>query len=132
MTNSQKCSHFWLGRFTTEQHALDYFAEVWDDNDEDREYTPLSAFAHDQGEKWYDHDYLEYVFSVDTVSVSALLTGLSYADQYHDQVCQRATETRLTRCNVAVLIEESQIERPRSAQGGEYALHYLGTITYRV
>ena len=58
--NHLKISHFWVGRFPSEQSAADYFAEVWDEDDEDREHTPLSAFARDQGEKWYDHDFLEY------------------------------------------------------------------------
>jgi hypothetical protein len=41
-------SHFWVGHFPDALVAA-YFAEVWDDDDEDREHTPLSAFARDQG-----------------------------------------------------------------------------------
>src|SRR5262249_50300789 len=64
-------SHFWVGRFT-EAKAADYFTEVWDENDEDREHTPLSAFARDQGVKWYDHDFIEYGFNEGARSIEEL------------------------------------------------------------
>jgi hypothetical protein len=55
-------SHFWVGRLP-ESLASTYLEEVYDEDDEDLDHTPLSAFARDQGEKWYDHDFLEYGFS---------------------------------------------------------------------
>jgi catechol-2,3-dioxygenase len=42
LRKSQRC-HFWLGRFPNEQRVAEYFAEVWDESDEDREHTPGPA-----------------------------------------------------------------------------------------
>jgi hypothetical protein len=39
--------HFWVGRFA-KMIADEYFAETYDENDEDFERTPLSQFARDQ------------------------------------------------------------------------------------
>lgn len=49
-------SQFWVGD-VPEIIAGGYFVEKYD---EDRDSTPVSEFAKDQGVTWYDHDFLEY------------------------------------------------------------------------
>jgi hypothetical protein len=123
-------SHFWVGRFP-KALAETYFAEVYPD-DEDRERTPLSAFARDQGEGFYDHDFLEYGFSSRPKPVEKLVEGYSYSDQWGAELARRAAEAGLTGVNWFAFISEGEIERPRSVQGDGYWYHYLGTITYRI
>jgi hypothetical protein len=125
-------AHFWLGHFPDGSRVGDYFTEVWNENDGDREHTPLSEFARDQQKKWYDHDYLEYGFNPDASSIQELVTGYSYHDQYKDELAARAAKLGLAGINMFVFIEESQIAHPRSIAGEGYTLHYVGTITYRI
>ena len=125
-------SHFWIGHFPSLQRVADYFAEVYDDDDEDREDTPLSAFARDQGASWYDHDFLEYGFGEECASVEELVAGYSYHEQWQDELARRAAQAGLTGLNMFVFINQDQIESPRSVRGDDYALEYLGTITYRI
>jgi hypothetical protein len=125
-------AHFWVGRFLNGKQVADYFAEVWNEEDEDREYTPLSAFARDQGKKWYDHDFLEYGFSDVVKPIKELAVGHSYSDQWAAELDRRTLATGMGECNMFVFIEEDQIPEPRSVEGDDYSLHYLGTITFRI
>lgn len=125
-------SHFWLGHFASEKRVADYLVEVYDEEDEDREHTPLSQFACDQGETWYDHDFLEHGFQENAPSVEDLVDGYSYSEQWSAELARRAAEGGLTQVNTLVFISEDQIQKPRSAEGDGYRLHYLGTITYRI
>ena len=124
-------SHFWVGHFP-EAMTFTYFDEVYDEDDEARDHTPLSLFARDQGEKWYDHDFLEYGFSDTAASVEELVAGYSYSDQWGSELARRASESGLTGINWFAFISEREIERPRSVQGDGYWYHYLGTITYHI
>jgi hypothetical protein len=121
-------SHFWAGCFP-EELASTYFAEVYG---VDRDETPLSAFASDQGERFYDHDFLEYGFSDAAGSVEELVTGYSYSDQWGAEFARRVAEAGLSGVNWFAFISEGKIDRPRSVRGDGYWYHYLGTITYRI
>jgi Immunity protein 22 len=124
-------SHFWVGNFLADR-AEAYFAEIWDETDEDRNHTPLSEFARDQDVKWYDHDCIEYGQDDQAQSIQDLVDGYSYSDQWADEVERRIIAAGLQDINFLVLIGEEQIAQPRSIQGDSYWLHYLGTIRYRI
>jgi hypothetical protein len=119
-------SHFWVGSFPRDVAAV-YFEEAYDRNEDD----PLSAFARDQGVTWYDHDQLEYGWGT-AGTVRELVAGYSYSDQWADELARRVADAGLTGINFFVFISSDEIERPRSAQGDGYWLHYLGTIEYRI
>lgn len=125
-------SHFWLGHFPSGERVAAYFTEVYDDEDENREHTPLSEFARDQGESWYDHDCLEYGFNPSTSSVEELVTGYSYHEQYAPELTQRAAQLGLGSVNMFVFINESEIAQPQSVEADDYWLRYVGTMTYRI
>ena len=125
-------SHFWVGRFSSMQQLAGYFAEVYDDEDEDREQTPLSGFARDMGETWYDHDFLEYAYGEACATVEELADGYSYHEQWAAELARRTTDAGLTGVNTIVFISRDQIEHPRSIEGDGYVLHYLGTIGYLI
>ena len=130
MRESQS-SHFWVGNFPQER-AANYFTEIWDENDEDREHTPLSAFARDQGIMWYDHDFIEYGFEEGAGSVEKLVKGYSYSEQWGFELARRAAAAGLSGVNLFVFINEEEIEKPRSVKGEDWWLQYLGTIEYRI
>lgn len=125
-------SHFWLGQFPNEERVAEYVAEVYDDDDEDREHTPLSQFARDQGEPWYDHDFMEHGFEENAKSVEDLVNGYSYYEQWSAELARRAAEAGLTKVNMLLFISKDEIEKPRSVEGDGYNLHYMGTIEYRI
>lgn len=125
-------SHFWLGHFPDEKRVAEYVAEVYDDDDEDREHTPLSQFARDQGEMWYDHDSMEHGFEENAKSVEDLVNGYSYHEQWSAELARRASEAGLTQVNMLLFIDKDQIDKARSVEGDGYILHYMGTIEYRI
>jgi hypothetical protein len=129
---NSETSHFWLGRFVSEKALARYLVEVYDEDDVDREHTPLSEFARDQGEKWYDHDFMEHGYRPEASSVEELVAGHSYSEQWAAELARRATEAGLVGDNMVVSISQDQIDAPRSVKGDGYWLHYLGTIRYRI
>lgn len=130
MVRDAETSHFWLGYFPNPAAGAAYFAEVWDAEDEDREHTPLSAFARDQGETWYDHDFMEHGYSETEVSLPELVEGHSYSEQWAEELIRRAGAAGLEGVNTLVFISQEEIREPRSVQGDGYWLHYLGTLQY--
>jgi hypothetical protein len=124
-------SHFWIGRFPSIERLAEYFAETYDDDDEG-DATPISQFAQDQDETWYDHDYLEYVFGDAGAGVEVLVSGASYHKQWQSELAQRAAAATVSGQNTVVFISQDQIEHARSVVGDDYELRYVGTITYRI
>lgn len=129
---TEESSHFWVGRFPSNDEVGRYFDETYDLDDEERERTPLSKFASDQGVMWYDHDCLEYGFEEGCASVPELIADYSYSEQWGKEVARRAAAEGFAAVNTVVFITENQIEAPRSIVGDGYELHYLGKITYRI
>jgi hypothetical protein len=92
----------------------------------------LSQFARDQGEKWYDHDFMEHGYKKNVKSVEDLVNGYSYFEQWSAELARRAAEAGLTNANMLVFISKDQIDKPQSVEGDGYSLRYLGTIKYRI
>ncbi len=120
-------SHFWVGHFPDGRRVDKYFAEQYEDDG-----SPVSEFARDQGERWYDHDFMESGFSKGAKSILKLVKGYSYYEQWAEELARRAADAGLTGVNMFVFISKDQIEKPRSVKGDGYWLHYLGTIKYRI
>ncbi len=124
-------SHIWIGSFPSEQAVEGYFEEVYDENDEDREHTPLNKFAADQGERSYDHDWVEHGYSR-AGNLRELIKGHSYSENYIDQVIQVATTRGITTGNTFILADEAEIASPRSVDHADYRLWYLGIFRCNV
>ena len=114
-------SHIWVGRFGPEAPAT-YFVQQAADDD-----SPRSQFGADQGERWFDHDWVEISFLDEPQSVRTLVDGHSYSASYLDAVVARAADLGVTEANVFVLADEEQFSDPRSVAGPGYQLWYLGT-----
>lgn len=126
MREKETC-HFWVGQ-VPEHIAGDYFVESYD---EDRDGTPVSAFARDQGVTWYDHDFLEYGWgTADTIQ--ELVSGYSYSDQWAEELARRVAAAGLSGINFFAFITQDEIENPQSVKGNGYWLRYMGTIEYRI
>jgi hypothetical protein len=123
----KETSHFWVGQ-VPERVAGEYFVETYA---EDRETTPVSAFARDQGVGWYDHDFLEYGWGTAS-TIPELVAGYSYSDQWAEELSRRVAAAGLSGVNFFVFISQDEIEHPRSVDGDGYWLRYMGTIEYRI
>ena len=113
-------SHFWIGYFADEEQEK-YFEERYS---EDNEEESISEFASDQGEAFYDHDTMEYGRNDSVSTISDLVEGFSYSDQWADELGRRST--KLIGYNFLLFIQEDQIEQPRSVKGNGYWLEYMG------
>lgn len=69
----------WLGRFESEAALAAYLEETYSEDDEA---APISRFAADQGQRSYDHDFVESDFFAETADLAAALDGFSYARAY--------------------------------------------------
>ena len=121
-------SHIWLGRFSSEGDAKAYFAEHYNDGDENDEdgQIPFSQFAADQGEWFYDHDWLELGFE-ENRDLRALVARHSYSSDYLEEVLSRANSLGLAgQANTFVVADKAEFNHPRSVETKHYQLWYLG------
>jgi Immunity protein 22 len=133
MSGTETC-HFWVAWFRDDVRRT-YFKEVHDVADKERQRMPLSSFARDQGEKWYDHDALEIGFRESETSYEQWWRGHSWSDQWTAEVMRRiaaAGISDINSINSIFYIEEGEIKQPRSVNGDGYILHYLGTIKLKM
>ena len=114
-------SHIWLGQFLPGSPD-DFFEEQYGRDDGE----PLSQFAGSQGETWYDHDWIEISFLDDLESVRSLVEGHSYSETYLDAVVAQAATLGIEQANVFILADKEQFAAPRSVNGPNYRLWYLG------
>ena len=125
-------SHFWIAHFPSVKRLAQYFVETYGEEDDEGEEMPISQFARDQGEIFYDHDFLEYVFGKAGSSVEAIVAEASYHEQWEVELARRAADAPLRRMNAVVFISADQISEPRSVVGDRYELRYVGTISYKI
>ena len=60
MTAEYRFVDVWVGLFPSEGSFKDYLRESYEE--EEDEDAPLSKFAEDMGESFYDHDFLEAAY----------------------------------------------------------------------
>ncbi len=121
-------SHIWLGEFPSEDALNTYFEETYDDDDDD---APINGFAADQGERFYDHDWVERGF-VAHGSLEQLIVRHSYSKDYIEMVIADAEARGIVEANTFILADQSEFSDPKSVQGNDYTLWYLGIYTCQV
>lgn len=120
-----ECADIWVGTFPS-QAALDaYFEESYSDTDED---PPISQFAADQGEHFYDHDFMEVKYLPGAASMVELLEGLSGSHHYAAAIAAR--QAWQPDFNTVVMIMRGEITDPRSVHGEGYTLTYVGQYEF--
>ncbi|MFW2383273.1 MAG: immunity 22 family protein, partial [Acidimicrobiales bacterium] len=115
----------WVGSFASAARFSSYVDERLNRG----EGTPLSEFAQDQGETWYDHDWIEVCFGDSgPVGPAALIRRLSFSDRYASSAIAEAERQRIGPVNGAITINASAITNPTSVSGVGYDLHFLGSF----
>ncbi len=117
--------HLWLGLFGPDAPET-YFVQKYPDGD-----TPRSQFGAEQGQAYFDYDFVEISFPNEPRPVRDLVDGHSYFQSYLDAVVRKATELHITEANVFVLANKDQFVSPRSVNGPGYKLWYLGEFVCR-
>jgi hypothetical protein len=88
--------------------------------------VPISAFARDQDESFYDHDFLEMTYRKAARNFTNLCSGLSFSAYWLEGAHSAYAVAGIARANTVLLAFGEAIERPRSVSGTGYDLHYLG------
>lgn len=121
-------SHLWLGRFPSEAALDAYFEESYGDDDD----QPINQFAADQGERSYDHDWVERSFFDASGDLRAQLAPHSYSSSYLDRVIELARARGMVGANAFVLADRGEFEHPVSVNAPSYTLWYLGEFRCEV
>jgi Immunity protein 22 len=113
----------WIGEFPSCERLNMYFHEILVPDDDD---APISEFAEDMCEPYYDHDFVECKFHEPRQTVDRLLRDHSYSNSYHAAVTKVANDLGVIHGNTTVLVWGCQILKPVSVVEDDYTLKYIG------
>jgi len=112
----------WVGSFPSKSLFVQYFEEQYIDDD-----SPINMFAADQGVMFYDHDYCEFKLHIHPIkSFDKLIEGHSYWKSYIDEARKAFLANNFEKANAIVMVWGRKILKPRSVDGKEFRLSYLG------
>lgn len=120
-------SHFFVGRFRTEEDLSAFLEEDYSNEDDE---VPISQFCASQGETFLDHDLMESGFRDGEPNLREFFDGFSYAEHWADDIASLAAAQGLNDANTLIFISKCEIAAPHSADGEGFSLAYLGEITY--
>ena len=115
-------AHVWVAYFESEDALEEYMAEHYDEDDDD---APISKFAADQGETFYDHD-LVYAQFHDSPTARKLIEGWSFPDDAVDVVAERISQLDVPTANTCFVADKDEFSGPKSVKGDGYELWYVG------
>lgn len=122
MTAGFQTVDVWIGRFPSRRDFDAYLAEHIHDDDN----RPISRFAADQNQPYYDHDLVEGSFKRSTSNVANLLMNHSYAGSYLQMVQEAFHKSGVRAANTIILGFDAVIKSPCSLESGNLWLTYLG------
>ena len=147
MRKNTETSDFWLCIFPDEDTYSEYFGYNLDAYyllDDDPAFVPIvlfekyyqeypiSQFAADQGESYFDQNKIEMGFSHNAATIADLVEGFSYSQQYVVELQKRADALGLSGINVFAFVTSGPIREPRSFRSELFEGHYVGKITYEI
>jgi hypothetical protein len=112
----------WLGQFPSEEAADRYFEETYSRR------RPISRFAADMAERFYDHDFVERECHSQGISdLPPALAGHSFSASYLANVIEAASRADLPApVNTMLLIWGGEIEAPVSVRTSRMSLVCIG------
>jgi hypothetical protein len=119
-------SHVWVGMFESEEQLDAYFEEQYEDDD-----APINRFAADQGEMYYDHDWVERAFC-QSGDLHKLIDGASYSCDYMQDVIVAATKLGIQSANTFILADSEEFDDPKAVDTAERRLWYIGKFKCHV
>lgn len=116
----------WLGSVVSKTEFEGYFAEHYDDDDDD---APINEFARDLGQAFYDHDLQELAWHPAPRPINALLAGHSWAESFVDAVIVACREADLNEANAVVLLYDQVPEGVAATMG--IPVRLVGSFPYK-
>jgi hypothetical protein len=115
-------AHIWIGLFDSKKRLEKYMEETYG---EDEDESPISQFARDQWEWYYDHDlvYAEYIRKA---TVQTLIKVWGFSEQSVAEVMAAIEKLGPLKANVCFIADKDEFKAPRSATGNGYELWYIG------
>lgn len=147
MRKNTETSDFWLCVFPDNDTFSEYFGYTLDAYrllDDDPAFVPvdlfekyyeehpISQFAADQGESYFDQNKIEVGFSEDAATIADLVEGFSYSQQYVLELQKRADALGLSGINVFAFVTSGLIREPKSFRSEKFEGYYVGQITYEI
>ena len=126
-------SHFWIGRFESEELYFDFVGE--DDSRyelDDYDDVPVSKFAESQGEVWIDHDFMESGFEAPQSSLAKQFDKYSYSYNWGRELEKKCVNLKSENTNALIFLNEDQISNPKSVEGHGFEITYVGVIEYEI
>ncbi len=115
-------AHIWVGFFDSKKRLNKYMKEAYGEDDDD---SPISEFARDQGESFYDHDlvYAEYLRKA---TAQSLIEIWRFPKKSVVEVVAAIEKLGPLQLNVSFIADQGEFQSPRSAKGDDYELWYVG------
>jgi Immunity protein 22 len=123
MPNDFDTVDVWIGVFGTSEAIDAYLAETYSDDDDE---LPISIFAAEQRQWFYDHDFLEVAPVPPGESFAATLRRLSFAASYVDAVSGAWDRAGRPEGDAIVLAFGGAIRAPKSTTSAHCRMIYLG------
>ena len=124
----------WCGHFLTRAAFDEYLEESYLESENGEPDPPISQLAADQGQSFYDHDFLGAEFlGFDTEDVELILLNCAYSKSYAEDV-RNVFKSWTGRHPMNMLIafidyDNCGFHAPRSVSGDGYWLHYFGKFS---
>lgn len=112
----------WLGLAKNKRVYQAFLKEQYKDDSK-----PISSFAETQDEQFYDHDFLETVFTGEGLTLDEALAHVSFSSSFVTELKESAEGIRF---NFFIASFSDDFSKPKSAQLDGIDLRYLGRFEY--
>lgn len=115
-------AHIWVAQFESERALEEYLQEEYDEDNDD---APISQFAADQGESFYDHD-LVYGQFYNAPNACNLIEGWGFPDKAVADIVEAILGLKVPNANTCFVADKDEFSHPTSVKGNGYELWYVG------
>ncbi|MBC8066217.1 MAG: immunity 22 family protein [Chlorobia bacterium] len=115
----------WVGFIKSKRDFNAYIKEFYGDDDE-----TISQFAEDQGETFYDHDFVEAEHFGKPKELREVLKPLSHSSGFIDEAARIASSVITFIPNCVFADYDHQFKNPRSVENGGISFMYLGRFEF--
>lgn len=117
----------WIGDFPT-QKEFDAYVEEYEGRPSKKH--PLSQFAREAGDEWYDHDFFTAWRFAKPRDVAGLIGGAPYVESYQDAVLQLAKKAGIKSGNAVILLRDAVLKPAKWP--ADSRLKYIGSVPYEI
>lgn len=117
-----KDAHIWVARFKSQKALEKYMEETFDESDDD---APISRFAEDQGEGFYDND-LVYAEFQKNATPKELIGCWGFSEKATEKIVKAIEALGVDGLNTSFIADKGEFSKPKSVTGTGYQLWYVG------